>query len=68
VGFFTILQNDLACPFEIESLGASAIVEAVDLTVAEDVVVICLRDTHKTVDLDSQSGVAITTTARLGMD
>jgi hypothetical protein len=68
VGVLTILQNDLACPFEIESLGAPAIVEAVDLTDAEDVVAICRRDRHKTVDLDSQSGVAITTTARLGMD
>ena len=30
VGFLTMLQNDLACPFEIEIRGAPVIVEAVD--------------------------------------
>ena len=47
VGFLTMLQNDLAFPFEIEILGAPAIVEGVDLNDAEDIVAICHRDRHK---------------------
>jgi hypothetical protein len=47
VGFLTMLQNDLACPFEIEILGAPAIVEAVDLNDAEDIVAICRRARHR---------------------
>lgn len=38
VGFLTMLQNDLVCPFEIEILGAPAIVEGVDLNDAEDAI------------------------------
>lgn len=47
VGFLTMLQNDLVFPFEIEILGAPAIVEGVDLNDAEDIVAICRRDRHK---------------------
>lgn len=47
VAFLTMLQNDLVCPFEIEILGAPAIVEGVDLNDAEDIVAICRRDRHK---------------------
>ena len=47
VGFLTMLQNHLACPFETEILGTPAIVEGVDLNDAEDIVAICRRGKHK---------------------
>src|SRR5207249_7364217 len=47
VGFLTMLEEKLAFPFEIEILGASAIVEGVDLNDAEDIVAICRRGRHK---------------------
>ena len=47
VGFLTMRQNDLECPFEIEILGAPAIVEGVDLNDAEDIVAICRRARHR---------------------
>jgi Calcium binding len=47
VGFLTMLDDKLAFPFEIEILGAPAIVEGVDLNDAEDIVAICRRDKHK---------------------
>jgi hypothetical protein len=40
VGFLTMLEDRLAFPFEIEILGAPAIVEGVDLNDAEDIVAI----------------------------
>ena len=42
-----MLEDKLAVPFEIEVLGAPAIVEGVDLNDAEDIVAICRRDKHK---------------------
>ena len=47
VGFLSMLQIKLACPFETEILGAPAIVEGVDLNDAEDIVAICRRGKHK---------------------
>ncbi len=47
VAFLAMLEDKLACPFAIEILGASAIVEGVDLNDAEDIVAICRRDKHK---------------------
>jgi calcium binding protein len=47
VGFLTMLEDKLAFPFEIEILGAPAMVEGVDLNDAEDIVAICRRDKHK---------------------
>ncbi|OGA50185.1 MAG: hypothetical protein A3G25_04280 [Betaproteobacteria bacterium RIFCSPLOWO2_12_FULL_63_13] len=47
VGFLTMLKDKLAFPFEIEILGAPAIVEGVDLNDAEDIVAICRRDKHR---------------------
>ena len=47
VGFLTMLEDKLAFPFEIEILGAPAIVEGVDLNDAEDIVAICRRDKHR---------------------
>lgn len=47
VGFLTMLEDKLAFPFEIEILGAPAIVEGVGLNDAEDIVAICRRDKHK---------------------
>lgn len=42
-GFFTILEEHLALPFDTEVLGVPVTVEKVDLTEAEEIVAICRR-------------------------
>jgi hypothetical protein len=42
-GFFTILAERLALPFETEVLGARVTVERVELTEADEIVAICRR-------------------------
>ena len=43
VGFFTMLEDDLALPFDTEILGERATVEKIDLTPADEIVAICRR-------------------------
>ena len=43
VGFFTMLENDLALPFDTEILGATATVEGIEFTPADEIVAICRR-------------------------
>ena len=43
VGFFTMLENDLALPFDTKILGATATVEGIELTPADEIVAICRR-------------------------
>lgn len=43
VGFLTILEEKLACPFTTEVLGTPVHVERVDLNDAEEIVAICHR-------------------------
>ena len=43
VGFFTMLEDDLALPFGTEILGDRATVEKIDLTPADEIVAICRR-------------------------
>ncbi len=43
VGFFTMLEDDLALPFDTEILGAMTTVERIDLTPANEIVAICRR-------------------------
>ncbi len=42
-GFFTMIDANLATPFETEVLGASVIVEGLELTDADEIVAICRR-------------------------
>ena len=43
VGFFTMLEADLALPFDTEILGDRATVEKIDLTPADEIVAVCRR-------------------------
>ncbi len=43
VGFFTVIENNLALPFETEVLGVTVTVERVRLTDADEIVAICRR-------------------------
>ncbi len=42
-GFYTMLEDNLALPFETQVLGAKVTVESLDLTDAEEIVAICRR-------------------------
>lgn len=42
-GFFTMLEDNLAVPFETEVLGVPVTVERIDLTDADQIVAICRR-------------------------
>jgi hypothetical protein len=44
VGFYTMLENELATPFTAKLLGVDVIVERVDLTEEEEIVAVCARD------------------------
>jgi hypothetical protein len=41
--FFTVLQDELALPFDTRVLGAPVTVERIDLTRADEIVAICRR-------------------------
>ena len=43
VGFFTMLENDLALPFDTKILGATTTVEGIDFSPAEEIVALCRR-------------------------
>src|SRR4030088_1369260 len=43
VGFFTMLEDNLAVPFETSVLGILVCVESIQLTRAEDIVAVCVR-------------------------
>ena len=42
-GFYTMMQDDLALPFETRVLGVEVTVERIDLTSADQIVAICTR-------------------------
>jgi hypothetical protein len=42
-GIFTMIENNLALPFETEVLGVAVTVERIDLTEADEVVAVCRR-------------------------
>jgi len=46
-GLFTMLKEELAVPFVTTVLGATVVVTAVDLTVDEQIVAVCTRDSAK---------------------
>lgn len=46
-GFLTMLESNLATPFETEVLGVTVAVEGIDLTDAEEIVAICRRGAHR---------------------
>lgn len=43
VGFFTMIENNLALPFEADVLGVKVAVERVDFNDAEEIVAVCRR-------------------------
>jgi hypothetical protein len=46
-GFFTMIEDNLALPFETTALGAPVTVERVDLNDASQIVAICVRGRHR---------------------
>lgn len=42
-GFFTMLEDNLALPFETTVLGVAVTVERIDLTERDEIVAICVR-------------------------
>src|SRR5260370_34109642 len=42
-GFFTMMEENLALPFDVEILGVPARVERIDLTDADEIVAVCRR-------------------------
>jgi Calcium binding len=42
-GLYTMMENDLALPFETEILGIAVVVEKIDLTERDEIVAICKR-------------------------
>jgi hypothetical protein len=42
-GLYTMMENDLALPFETEILGVAVVVEQIDLTDRDEIVAICKR-------------------------
>jgi hypothetical protein len=43
VGFYTMLDENLAVPFQTKMLGVEVLVERVDMTDDEQIVVVCVR-------------------------
>ena len=46
-GLFTMLEEHLALPFQTVVLGVTVTVTKIDLTVGNEIVAICRRDTHR---------------------
>lgn len=46
-GFFTLIEDRLALPFETKALGVTVTVERVDLTGAGEIVAMCRRGRHR---------------------
>lgn len=49
-GFYTMLEEHLAIPFNAEVLGAAVTIERVDMTDDEQIVAICRRGRSRQVD------------------
>lgn len=46
-GWFTMIEDNLAVPFEVVVLGVPVLVERVDLTSADQIIAICVRGRDK---------------------
>jgi hypothetical protein len=46
-GWFTMIEENLSVPFEVDVLGAPAVAERIDLTTDERIVAICARGPHR---------------------
>ena len=46
-GFLTMLEDNLAMPFETEVLGVTVVVERIEFTDADEIVAVCRRGTHR---------------------
>jgi hypothetical protein len=42
-GFYTMIENDLALPFETEMLGVTVTVESIDITEDDQLVAVCRK-------------------------
>jgi hypothetical protein len=47
MGFLTMLEENVALPFETEVLGVPVTVERIDLTTTDEIVAICRRGSHR---------------------
>lgn len=47
MGFLTMLEENLALPFETEVLGVQVTVESIDLSTTDEIVAICSRGVHR---------------------
>lgn len=47
MGFLTMLEENLALPFETEVLGVQVTVESIDLSTTDEIVAICGRGAHR---------------------
>ena len=47
IGFFTMIQDNLVVPFQIEVLGVGVTVDDIGLNAAEEIVAICSRGKHR---------------------
>ncbi|MGA3040654.1 MAG: calcium-binding protein [Bryobacteraceae bacterium] len=43
VGFYTMMENDLAIPYSTQVLGVEVTVERIDMTDADEIVAVCKR-------------------------
>jgi len=64
VGLYTMIEDNLALPFETKVLGVPVIVERVDLTRSEEIVAVCRRADHP----NSRPPLAVSATTGSGMD
>jgi hypothetical protein len=47
VGFYTMMENDLATPFTTQVLGVEITVERIDMTDADEIVAVCKRGSQR---------------------
>ena len=53
VGLYTMIEDNLALPFETKVLGVPVIVQRVDLTPSEEIVAVCRRAGENPLDRDA---------------
>ncbi|MGZ5444033.1 MAG: hypothetical protein ACXW5U_18405 [Thermoanaerobaculia bacterium] len=46
-GWFTMIEDNVAVPFEVVVLGVPVIVKRVDLTSADQIIAVCVRGRHR---------------------
>jgi len=46
-GLYTMMENDLALPFETKIMGIAVVVEQIDLTERDEIIAICKREAKR---------------------